>query len=73
MARLTPRGREGEMFGFYALCGKSSSVVGPLMFGFVAVATGGNQKLSVMSISILFVIGLVLLQRVNETPAPDVT
>jgi UMF1 family MFS transporter len=61
------------MFGFYALCGKSSSVVGPLMFGFVAVATGGNQKLSVMSISILFVIGLVLLQRVNETPAPDVT
>ena len=73
MARLTPRGREGEMFGFYALCGKSSSVVGPLMFGFVAVATGGNQKLSVMSISILFVIGLALLQRVNETPVPDVT
>ncbi len=68
MARLTPRDREGEMFGFYALCGKSSSVVGPLVFGYVAFATGGNQKLSVMSISILFVIGLVLLQKVNEAP-----
>jgi MFS-type transporter involved in bile tolerance (Atg22 family) len=32
----------------------------------VAVATGGNQKLAVMSISVLFVIGLVLLQRVRD-------
>ena len=66
MASLIPDGRESEMFGFYALCGKSSSVIGPLVFGSVAVATGGNQKLAVMSISVLFVIGLVLLQRVRD-------
>ncbi len=71
MARLTPVGKEGEMFGFYALCGKSSSFVGPLMFGYVAILTGGNQKLSVMSITILFVIGLALLQKVNETPVRE--
>jgi len=71
MARLTPVGREGEIFGFYALCGKSSSVVGPLMFGYVAVQTGGNQKLSVLSITVLFVIGLALLQKVNETPVRE--
>jgi UMF1 family MFS transporter len=66
MASLIPEGRESEMFGFYALCGKSSSVIGPLVFGYVAVATGGNQKLAVMAISVLFVLGLILLQRVDD-------
>jgi UMF1 family MFS transporter len=69
MASLIPEGRESEMFGFYALCGKSSSVLGPMMFGYVAVITGGNQRLSVLAISVLFVIGLVLLQRVNDPKA----
>jgi UMF1 family MFS transporter len=69
MASLIPRGRESEMFGFYALCGKSSSIIGPLVFGYVAFATGGNQRLAVMAISVLFVIGLVLLQRVEDPGA----
>jgi UMF1 family MFS transporter len=69
MASLIPKGRESEMFGFYALCGKSSSVLGPMVFGYVAVATGGNQKLAVLAVSVLFVIGLVLLQRVNDPKA----
>ena len=69
MASLIPDGRESEMFGFYALCGKSSSVIGPLIFGQVALMTGGNQKFSVMSISVLFVVGACLLQRVNDPKA----
>lgn len=69
MASLIPDGRESEMFGFYALCGKSSSVIGPLIFGQVALLTGGNQKLSVMSISVLFVVGAILLQRVADPRA----
>jgi UMF1 family MFS transporter len=64
MSRLIPDGREAEMFGFYALCGKSSSVIGPLVFGYVAVASGGNQRLAVLAIGVLFVAGLALLQRV---------
>ena len=66
MSSLIPEGRESEMFGFYALCGKSSSVIGPLVFGQVALVTGGNQKLAVMSISVLFVVGALLLQRVRD-------
>ena len=66
MARLTPKGKEAEIFGFYAFCGKSSSVVGPLVFGYVAFLTGGNQKLAIMTVSILFIIGLMLLQPVPE-------
>jgi len=69
MAALIPQGKEAAMFGFYALCGKSSSVIGPLVFGYVAVASGGNQRLAVMAISVLFLVGLVLLQRVNDPRA----
>ena len=66
MASLIPKGKEAEMFGFYALCGKSSSVVGPLVFGYIAMASGGNQRLAVMAISVLFIVGLGLLRRVND-------
>ena len=44
MASLIPDGREAEMFGFYALCGRSSSVLGPLLFGGVTYLAGGNQR-----------------------------
>jgi len=66
MASLIPEGRESETFGFYALCGKSSSVIGPLIFGEIVGFTGGNQKLAVMALSVLFVVGWLLLQRVND-------
>jgi MFS transporter, UMF1 family len=69
MASLIPEGRESSMFGFYALCGKSSSVIGPFVFGQVALWSGGNQRLSVMTISVLFVAGLFLLQRVRDPKA----
>jgi len=72
MSSLIPDGKESEMFGFYALCGKSSSVIGPLVFGQVALLSGGNQRLSVMAISVLFIVGLVLLQRVNDPKAAPV-
>ena len=69
MSSLVPKGRESEMFGFYALCGKSSSVIGPIVFGQVAFLTGGNQRLAVMAISVLFIAGLILLQRVEDPKA----
>lgn len=71
MSSLIPEGKESGMFGFYALCGKSSSVIGPLVFGQVAVWSGGNQRLSVMAISVLFVAGLILLQRVRDPKAAE--
>ena len=69
MASLIPRGRESEMFGFYALCGKSSSIFGPLIFGGTTYLAGGNQRPAFLAIAAMFVIGLVLLQRVNDPKA----
>ena len=69
MASLIPRGRESEMFGFYALCGKSSSIFGPLIFGFTTYLAGGNQRPAFLAIALRVIVGLVLLQRVNDPKA----
>jgi len=65
MATLIPRGREGQFFGFYVLCGKSASILGPLVFGAVSHATGGNQRAAVLAVGSFFVFGLILLLRVR--------
>ncbi len=69
MSSLIPEGKEAEMFGFYALCGRSSSVIGPSLFGGAALLFGGNQRPGFLLIAVLFIIGLVLLQRVNDPRA----
>jgi UMF1 family MFS transporter len=76
MSSLIPEGREAEMFGFYAFCGKSSSVMGPTIFGVVALLSGGNQRLGVIALTLLMAIGLLLLRRVTDprgaSPVPAV-
>ena len=67
MSRLTPAEKKTEFFGFYSLFGKSSAIVGPLVFGFVSYLSG-NQRIAILSIGIFFIIGLVLLKFVNEDP-----
>jgi UMF1 family MFS transporter len=66
MSSLIPEGKEAEMFGFYALCGKSSSVLGPLLFGGAAFLFGGNQRPGFLLLTGLFLLGFILLQRVED-------
>ncbi|NUN69106.1 MAG: MFS transporter [Bacteroidetes bacterium] len=66
MAQLTPKEREAEFFGFYdGLCGKASAVVGTFLFGLISYITG-DQRISVLTIGLFFVAGLILLERVND-------
>jgi UMF1 family MFS transporter len=65
MSTLIPKGREADFFGFYSLCGKSAAVMGPILFGRVAVAAGGNQRVAIFSIMALYIIGGLLLSRVR--------
>jgi len=66
VSRLAPKGKEGEVFGFYALCGKSSAILGPLLLGTVSHALGGNQRVALLSLGLFFVAGFLLLQRVGK-------
>jgi UMF1 family MFS transporter len=65
LARLAPPGMEAELFGFYSLCGKSAAVMGPLIFGGVSHAAGGNQRAGILAVGAFFVIGFALLTRVK--------
>jgi len=69
MASLIPVGKESELFGFYALCGKSSSILGPLVFGAVSYLAG-NQRAAVAAVGMFFVVGLLLLLRVRPASPP---
>lgn len=68
MSKLTPFDKKTEFFGFYSFFGKSSAILGPLVFGFVSWQTG-NQRIAILSMGIFFLIGLILLQRVKESRA----
>jgi UMF1 family MFS transporter len=65
MATLIPRGMEAELFGFYTLCGKSAAIMGPLVFGGISHAAGGNQRAGILAIGVFFLVGLALLARVR--------
>ncbi len=69
LSSLIPDGKEARIFGFYALCGKSSSVLGPMLFGYITLFAGGNQRPAFLALTGLFLLGLVLLQRVPDPRA----
>ncbi|MDP6944594.1 MAG: MFS transporter [Myxococcota bacterium] len=58
----------GELFGFKAVAGKFSAVMGPLLFGVISEATG-DQRLALLAVGSFFVVGLVLMARVDERRA----
>ncbi len=71
MASLIPKGQEASLFGFYSLCGKTAAVMGPVIFGTASLLTGGNQRVAILAVGLMFVAGLILLARVRAGgPAP---
>jgi UMF1 family MFS transporter len=62
---LTPEKKSAEFFGFYALGGRFSSAIGPLIFGFLVHFTGG-MKWGIASQAFFFIAGFLLLLSVSE-------
>ncbi|MEM7378828.1 MAG: MFS transporter, partial [Pseudomonadota bacterium] len=67
-SQLIPSEKSAEFFGFYNMTGKAAAVIGPLLVG-VTAATTGNSRLGLLSILVLFVLGLVVLTRVRDPAA----
>ena len=65
MARLSTKETSTEMFGLYAMTGKSIAFTGPLMFAFVTQLTD-SQRWGIATIIGLWLIGLLLLLKVKE-------
>jgi UMF1 family MFS transporter len=68
MAQISPAERESEFFGFYLLTSKLGSIVALLLFGVISTSTG-NQRLAVLWLVPLFVVGCGLVLSINERRA----
>lgn len=66
MSSLTPPDKKTEFFGFYSFFGKSSAVIGPLVFGLVSYLSG-NQRYAIISIAFFFIVGFLILTKVKDT------
>ena len=62
---MAPKARSAEFFGFYDVSSKFAGIAGPLLFGVVGQLMG-TSRLSIVSLMIFFVGGIILLTRVNE-------
>ncbi|MDI1265232.1 MAG: MFS transporter [bacterium] len=65
LIRLAPKDRIAQYFGLFALTGKVTSFIGPLLIGAITAATA-SQKAGMGTLVVFFVAGLVLLLRVRE-------
>ena len=62
--QFIPLEHESEYFGVYSLVGKSSAVMGPLVFGTVSSAFG-SQRPAILAISVFFVAGSLIIRHVQ--------
>src|SRR5580704_15974547 len=65
LIRMAPKDRIAQYFGLFALTGKVTSFIGPLLIGIVTAATD-SQKAGMATIVLFFVAGLALLARVRD-------
>ena len=65
MARLAPPEMRTKMFGLFALSGKATAFLGPALLAIMTDAFA-SQRAGMASILVFFVIGALLLLRVND-------
>lgn len=67
LARITPPGREGQLFGLYATTGRAVSFLAPTLFGFFAWWFGADRA-GIVGLLVVLGVGLAALLAVQ---APD--
>ena len=67
LARVTPAGREGEIFGLYATTGRAASFLSPGLWA-LFIALFGLQYWGILGIVIVLALGLVLMLFVKVAP-----
>ena len=62
---FAPEARLAEFFGLWTFGTRLASIVGPLAYGLITWATGGNQRVAIASTTVLFVLGLLALAPIR--------
>jgi MFS transporter, UMF1 family len=65
LIRMAPKDRIAQYFGLFALTGKVTSFIGPLLIAAVTAVTA-SQKAGMAVLVVFFVAGLMLLRRVRD-------
>jgi MFS transporter, UMF1 family len=63
-AAMVPRSHSAEFFGFFSTGEKVAGIIGPAIFGVVGQLTG-SSRWGIVSITLLFAAGALLLRRVD--------
>jgi UMF1 family MFS transporter len=84
VAMLSPPEQSAEFYGFFAVTGRTSSFIGPAVYGLVAaeaalwyesrgwttvLAEQAGQRMALITVGAFLLVGLVLLLFVNESKA----
>ncbi len=64
-ALFAPADRLAEFFGLWTFAVRLSAIIGPITYGLVTLLTAGNHRIAILSTGVFFVIGLVVLRRVD--------
>ena len=62
VARFAPPEHRATIFGFYMFAGKSTSFIGPAIYGWLVMASG-YERSGMLIVIIFFLIGIVLLGK----------
>ncbi|MGD2155388.1 MAG: MFS transporter [Anaerolineales bacterium] len=82
---FAPEGQSAEFFGFFAIAGRTSSFIGPTIYGLVAAeaalwfeanrnmaaisAEQAGQRVAIIFVALFLLVGLTILFSVNEAKA----
>ena len=62
---FAPEQRLAEFFGLWTFAVRLAAIIGPMTYGLVTLLTSGNHRLAILSTGLFFVVGLLVLTRVN--------
>lgn len=62
---LSPQAQRAEFYGLWTLSIRLAAILGPMTYGLVTWLTGGEHRVAIISTGLFFVLGLLLLARVD--------
>jgi UMF1 family MFS transporter len=86
VAIFAPKGQSAEFYGFFSVAGRTSSFIGPAVYGFIAaeaalwfqaqgqgssLAEQSGQRMAILSIAAFIIVGMVVLAFVDENKARE--
>jgi len=66
VAYFSPPDRAGEFFGLWGVATRLAAIMGPLTYGGVTWATGGNHRLAILLTGGFFIVAIAILAGVDE-------